>query len=732
MPGLRVALLVATDRYRDTGLSRLTAPASDATRLADVLTDAGIAGFRVETLYNRPHHVVGKEIGSFYRDRRRDDLTLLYFTGHGIKDDDGHLYLAMTDTERDNLRFTGVAGEQIRAAMQGCRSRQNVLVLDCCYAGAFPAGAGVKADAAVHAHEQLGGRGCAVLTSSDATQYSFEGSQLTGAGSPSSLFTRFLIDGLRTGRADLDGDGDITLDELYSYVHDRVIEEQPQQRPKIKADVEGRILFARNIRWAIPSHLSNTISSPYALTRLTALRELRTCYNNGNAIVQQRVLDQVRLLANDDDKSVSDAASQFMVDLAHETGPLAAAEQGRREDRHGEAEPLSPLGDEVTSTPPLPDRALGREPPLAQSHIPPPRAPRKLAAVWVTLGIGVIGLLTAIGGVYSTLSAPRAHVLWTYNTGAVAYNVPSPAVADGTVYVGSAGDVYALNAASGQLRWKIAISTVVTGTAVAGETVYTSSDYGDRGYVYALNAATGHIRWTHVTDSGVTAPAVVGDTVYIGSDNGRVYALSAATGDSRWAQATGGSGVTAPAVAGDTVYIGSDNGYLYALDIATGHIRWTYGTGGLVAGTAAADGTVYIGAVYTSGDYGNDVYALNAATGQIRWTHATGGSGAYVPAVAGDTVYIGSNDGYLNALNAATGHIRWTQATENPTAPAVAGGTIYTGSGGETGNIYALDAATGNIRWTYDAGHDSYSAPAIADGAIYIGCVDGYLYAIRS
>ena len=730
MPGLRVALLVATDRYRDTGLSRLAAPASDATRLADVLADAGIAGFRVETLYNRPHHVVGKEIGSFYRDRRRDDLTLLYFTGHGIKDDDGHLYLAMTDTERDNLRFTGVAGEQIRAAMQGCRSRQNVLVLDCCYAGAFPAGAGVKADAAVHAHEQLGGRGCAVLTSSDATQYSFEGSQLTGAGSPSSLFTRFLIDGLRTGRADLDGDGDITLDELYSYVHDRVIEEQPQQRPKIKADVEGRILFARNIRWAIPAHLSNTISSPYALTRLTALRELRTCYNNGNAIVQQRVLDQVRLLANDDDKSVSDAASQFMVDLPHETGPLAAAEQGRREDRHGEAEPLSPLGDEVTSTPPLPERALGREPPLAQSHIPPPRAPRKLAAVWVTLGIGVIGLLAAIGGVYSTLSAPRAHVLWTYNTGAVAYNVPSPAVARGTVYIGSADNVYALNAATGQLRWTHATDSTVTDSAVAGDTVY----IGSADSVYALNAATGHPRWTHATESGVTDSAVAGDTVYIGSDNGDVYALNAATAHLRWTQATGGTGVTGTAVAGDTVYTGSD-GYVYALNAATGHIRWTQATGGsgsVIAGTAVAGDTVYIGTVNARGDYGNDVYALNAATGHIRWAHATGGSGAYVPAVAGDTVYIGSNDGYLNALNAATGHRRWTQATDHPTAPAVAGGTVYTGSGGETGNIYALDATTGHIRWTYDAGHDSYSAPAIADGAIYIGCVDGYLYAIRS
>lgn len=46
------------------------------------------------------------------------------------------------------------------------------------------------------------------------------------------MFTRSLVEGLTTGKADLDSDGDISIDELYSYVHDRVIEEMPQQRPK--------------------------------------------------------------------------------------------------------------------------------------------------------------------------------------------------------------------------------------------------------------------------------------------------------------------------------------------------------------------------------------------------------------------------------------------------------------------------------------------------------------------
>ena len=321
MVGRRVALLVATDRYQDTGLSSLAAPASDAERLAAVLGDIDIAGFEVTTLYNEPHYVVGRAIGNFYRDRRGDDLTLLYFTGHGVKDQDGRLYLAMTDTDRENLPFTGVPSEQIRAAMDGSRSRQKVLILDCCYAGAFPAGLGVKGDPSVHALEQLGGRGCVVLTSSDAMQLSFEGNHVTQTGpaslrsGPSSLFTRFLIKGLRTGKADLDGDGDITLDELYSYVHDRVIDEQPLQRPKIKEDIEGRIRFAQNVNWTVPSRIIAAVNSTFPPVKLGALEELHGLYYRGNVIVKQRVLETVRLLAEDDSKNVSGAASQFLSEL---------------------------------------------------------------------------------------------------------------------------------------------------------------------------------------------------------------------------------------------------------------------------------------------------------------------------------------------------------------------------------------------------------------------------------
>ncbi|MGI9003862.1 MAG: caspase family protein [Pseudonocardia sp.] len=303
-----MALLVATYQYQDSGLRQLTSPVHDAESLAAVLSDPVIADFEVTTLINEPYDRVGQAIGELYRDRRRDDLTLLYFTGHGLKDDGGRLYLAMANTQRDNLPFTALPASQIDYVMEGCASRQKILILDCCYSGAFPASRLVKADAQVYALESFQGRGRVVLTASDTTQYSFEGNQPHGQAKPS-VFTHHLIVGLRDGSADLNGDGDITLDELYSYVYDRVVEEIPQQRPKKQDDVEGRIVIARNINWSLPTHLRHAINSPIATDRLNALEGLAHLHRIGNDVVRGRVGEEIHSLVDDDSRRVSAAAA---------------------------------------------------------------------------------------------------------------------------------------------------------------------------------------------------------------------------------------------------------------------------------------------------------------------------------------------------------------------------------------------------------------------------------------
>ncbi|HKR49804.1 MAG TPA: caspase family protein [Pseudonocardiaceae bacterium] len=364
-----MALLIATYDYQDTGLRRLTAPAHDAEALAAVLQDPDIAGFEVTTLVNQPHHRIGEAIGDFYCDRRGDDLTLLYFTGHGLKDDNGRLYLAMSNTRRDSLLFTALSAEQIDQAMEGCVSRQKVLILDCCYSGAFPAGRIAKADTAVHALERFQGRGRTVLTASDATQYSFEGNQPHGQAAQS-VFTRYLVAGLRDGSADLDGDGDITLDELYSYVHDRVVEEMPQQRPKKQDNVAGRIIIARNTNWTLPTHLRNALSSPIADDRLGALDGLAHLQQIGNGFVRRLVVDEIQRLADDDSRIVSAAAAARL----HAILPQAPASPSEAVPQPTSAPAFAPA-----TTPPVdgyaapPSSAPGMASSRAQGHRTRPR-----------------------------------------------------------------------------------------------------------------------------------------------------------------------------------------------------------------------------------------------------------------------------------------------------------------------------------------------------------------------
>jgi uncharacterized caspase-like protein len=88
----RFALLVASYRYQDLDLSQLAAPAEDAEVLARVLGDPAIGGFHVQTVINRPSHLVARTVESFFADRRLDDLLLFYFTGHGLKDERGRLF----------------------------------------------------------------------------------------------------------------------------------------------------------------------------------------------------------------------------------------------------------------------------------------------------------------------------------------------------------------------------------------------------------------------------------------------------------------------------------------------------------------------------------------------------------------------------------------------------------------------------------------------------------------
>ncbi len=248
MAGSRKALIVATYEYADQRLARLRAPQHDAEALSEVLGDPGIGGFEVETVVNAPWHQVARAVARLFKDRRSDDLALLHVSGHGLKDDTGELYFAATDTDLDLLEATALSSSTVNRLMDRTRAGRVLLFLDCCYAGAFARGMTSRAGGAVDINERLGGRGRAVLTASSALQFAFEPDGGTaGQDDPSpSVFTSALVRGLRTGEADRDLDGWVSLDELYGYLHDEVTQANPNQTPKKWTfDIEGDLYVAR-------------------------------------------------------------------------------------------------------------------------------------------------------------------------------------------------------------------------------------------------------------------------------------------------------------------------------------------------------------------------------------------------------------------------------------------------------------------------------------------------------
>jgi hypothetical protein len=244
---IRSALVIASDEYQDPGLARLRAPVTDASALGGVLGDPRIGGFEVAMSSNETEARLRREIGRFFADRGRDDLLLLYIACHGVKDEDGRLYFATSDTELQNLAATAISADFVDQQISRSRSRSVVLILDCCYSGAFSRGMTTRASGGIDLLERFDGRGRVVITSSTAMEYAFEDGELAGGEGEASVFTSAVVQGLQTGEADLDGDGWITVRELYEYVYDAVRRRTGNQSPTMSSsDTVGDIFLARN------------------------------------------------------------------------------------------------------------------------------------------------------------------------------------------------------------------------------------------------------------------------------------------------------------------------------------------------------------------------------------------------------------------------------------------------------------------------------------------------------
>jgi outer membrane protein assembly factor BamB len=318
---------------------------------------------------------------------------------------------------------------------------------------------------------------------------------------------------------------------------------------------------------------------------------------------------------------------------------------------------------------------------------------------------------------------------------------------------------YAVDVATGKLKWKFKTdgerrfaASHLRGAEPAAETMpdpfdfYLSSPVVSNGAVYfgsgdtniyALEAASGTLKWKFKTGDVVHAsPAISDGTLFVGSWDSFFYALDAATGKEKWRFKTGEDqkihnqvGIqSSAAVADGVVYFGCRDSKFYAVDATTGKLVWSFDNKGswVIGSPAVQDGKVYF-ATSDSGLF----YALDAKSGAIlfsldnkHWPMFSS------PAVSGDTLYIGSHEGKLLAIDLKAQKFTWSFETEGHKQ----NGSTYTKLDGSPKYEAAFtdffyDDMVHGVQKMMAVGA-ILSSPAIANGTIYIASTDGNIYAL--
>ncbi|MEA3413653.1 MAG: SUMF1/EgtB/PvdO family nonheme iron enzyme [Pseudomonadota bacterium] len=324
--GNRYALLIANGEYEHRKIRPLFKTTADVEGVRRVLTNPELCGFpeeNVRVLENETSYLARREIQHFFKNKKSDDLLVLYFAGHGMQDPDGHLCISFRDTDPDLLEATGIEARFVSRLMDNSRAKRQVVMLDCCYSGAFTHGANARdsGDAIMNTkdaftfQEEPGGKARVVIASCDRQQVSLE-KPGEGTGSDNAVFTEALIKALESGEA-ADEKGDVTVNSLYEYVYHRVTDITGNlQKPQfVNFGGSGKLVIARNPHPPLDSGLRDRLKAESHKERIGAIYDIKSLVDKKPEFARAAIETLQEIYVSDRHLDVKDAARHRLGDL---------------------------------------------------------------------------------------------------------------------------------------------------------------------------------------------------------------------------------------------------------------------------------------------------------------------------------------------------------------------------------------------------------------------------------
>lgn len=330
----------------------------------------------------------------------------------------------------------------------------------------------------------------------------------------------------------------------------------------------------------------------------------------------------------------------------------------------------------------------------------------------------------------------------------------SPAIVGNRLYIGSThgsifslgGATYCIDTISKQVIWRHTSSIpIFSPPAVAGGRVYIGEGYHQDSNcrLRCLDAKTGELIWSFQTASHVeSTPFISQGKLYFTAGADGVYCIDALEGQEIW-HYKGVHADMSPVLHKGKVYFGTGYGdyKILAVDAETGVEIWSRQMPYPVWGSPSAnEDLVFFG--LGRGNFSDSalipagkVVALNVETGDTVWEYEAEDAVLTAITIQDGYVIFGSRDGYVYCLQETDGKLAWHTDLGGPvvSSPAVTPKVVYAAT--KNGFLYALSAENGEMQWEFNTrtvarNIEFYSSPAVANGMLYIGSSDRYIFCL--